>query len=154
MTSGGLEMLPKPNMGDLMVTVDDDERLGFCSVPVRNVGAGLARIRSARIEVRLRGAIAPRVSTTVESWAASKRFLPSSGTTRINFTIQIELDEEVVRALPYAIKIGGGIALHVCYSTAEGDEEIETTFVLGRPQPADRWRVLNLFHSDLPELPR
>jgi hypothetical protein len=146
---GGVK--PPARTGQVVVDVDDNETLGFCSVPVRNVGAGLARIRSVQVEVRLRGAIAPRVHTTIDVWTASKRFLPSGETTRINFTIQQQLDEEVVRALPYAVRIGGGVAMIVRYSAAESETEIGATFSLGRPDRVGDWRVLNVFHSDLPE---
>jgi hypothetical protein len=74
-------------IGHLVVTASNEHERCFCSVPVRNVGAGLARIRSARIEVRLRGAIAPWVSTTLQSWSTPKRFLPSGEGTRINFEV-------------------------------------------------------------------
>ena len=94
------------------------------------------------------------MSTTIESWGASKRFLPGGEATRINFTIQDALEPEVFNALPHAIRIGGGIALSVRYSPAASEDEIETTFSLGHPGPDDRWHVLQVFHSDLPESPR
>jgi hypothetical protein len=138
---------------------------GFCSVPVRNVGAGLARILSARVDVRLRGAIAPRVSTKLESWSTPKRFLPSGEVTRIDFSIlRREGGEDahvtsvtgkevtVAEAFADAVARGSGIVLHARYaSAAEGEEQIESSFSLYTESPEDDWHVIQVFHSDLPE---
>jgi hypothetical protein len=145
---GGQLVQPAPKVGEVVVTTSRDNAVGFCSVPVRNVGAGLARIRSAQVQVRLRGAIAPRVSTTIESWMASKRFLPGGESTRINFLIQ---EEEVAGALPYTFKLGGGVTLLVHYSAEGSRHEMIATFALSYRD--GQWRVGQVFQSDLPESP-
>ena len=76
-------------VGVVVVILGHAGERGFCSVPVRNVGAGLARVLFAQIRVMLRGAITRRqVCTLAQLWSRSKGLLPSSGSqSRINFLI-------------------------------------------------------------------
>jgi hypothetical protein len=67
-----------PSVGHLVVTYDSG--VGYCSVPIRNVGPGLARLRDIVLEI-----------TSTEllhvNWYVSKRFVPSGEQTRISIVI-------------------------------------------------------------------
>jgi hypothetical protein len=145
------DVAPTTRVGEVVI-LRTAEGHALCSVPIRNVGAGLAYIRDVVLSIRLRGAIAPWIDANMV-WNVSKRFVPVGEATRISVVIN-NRDTESLDAFEYmTTTMHGGILLKVRYSVDKADgPTLETRFSLA--QPHGNWMVADRWFEDVPEYPR
>jgi hypothetical protein len=121
-----------PGRSQLVVAVDNG--IGFLSVPIRNVGPGLAKIRGVLFYVQEADV------THAEFEPSTSLFIPSGERTRVSLLLRP--GHPSLAAFERALEVGFEIVLRVLYSAATSDDELETTLIISRSD--EEWRVTDL----------
>jgi hypothetical protein len=121
-----------PRRAQLVVAVD--QGVGFFSVPIRNVGPGLAQIRGVLFYVQDANV------THADFDVSTSLFIPSGEQTRIS--VVLRPGHPSLEAFANAIRVGFEIVVRVHYSAAGNDAQLETTLIASCSE--DHWRVQDL----------
>jgi hypothetical protein len=127
---GLLTTLPGPS--HLVVALQNG--VGFCSVPIRNVGPGLAQIRSVLFYVQDANV------THADFELSTSAFSPPDEKSRVSLVLRP--GHPSLAAFERAIDVGFEIVVRVQYSAAGSETELETTLIVTRSEGA--WRVTDL----------